>query len=145
MREEARWSYGAGAEDATGEDRRQKLLTIALAWTSARNARDRALGADLFVNPAWDILLELFVDHLRGKRSAVTKVCLSSTAPLTTALRWVTALEAQRLVERVPDAQDRRRTFLLLTPEGIQGMELALEGAAASDARLGLGRMQLAQ
>ncbi len=83
-----------------------------------RNRRRRAevFGDEsLFGEPAWDILLDLFVAGERGKRVAVTSACIGSGVPSTTALRWLNVLEARGLVEREEDNADARRSFVRLT------------------------------
>lgn len=95
---------------------------------SARRRRDRAFGAyaDLLGEPVWDMLLDMYIAHCGGRAESVTSVALAGCAPITTGLRWIYALEERRLIERVPDQTDRRRSFLRLTPAGVSLMEAAL-------------------
>ena len=80
---------------------------------AARRVRDAVFAdATLFGEPAWDMLLDLFAAQGARKRISVTSACLASNVPLTTALRWITVLEAKGLVEREEDEMDARRTFL---------------------------------
>lgn len=118
-------------------------LTIALAWVSARRARDDVFGAPLFFNPAWDILLDLYIAHHQGRISYVSGVCVASSAPTTTVSRWIALLERQGLIERWPDPGDRRKILLDLSAEGFAKMEQALDASAESDRRLGLGRLRV--
>lgn len=124
------------------EDNGPARLTVALAWVAARKARNSVLDGALFADPAWDILLDLYICHAQGSRGTISDACLASGVPATTALRWIRILESRDLVLRERDPNDRRRTFLALSDEGVQKMEQALDGAAASDARLGLGRLR---
>lgn len=80
-----------------------------------RQRRSVMLGAALFADPAWDILLDLFIQAARGRRVAVTAACAAAGVPETTALRYVVALEAAGHIERKPDTTDARRTWLALT------------------------------
>jgi len=83
-----------------------------------RRRRIEAFGDDtLFGEPAWDILLDLFVAGERGKRVAVTSACIGSGVPSTTALRWLNVLELRGMVEREDDNHDARRSFVRLTPK----------------------------
>lgn len=144
MQDGDRAAYGAGAEMGFAkEDKRAMRLTIAIAWVSARRARDRVLGASLFANPAWDVLLDLYINHAEGRRECVSSVCLASSAPPTTVLRWITVLEAQNLIDRSPDPKDKRRALIELSPEGLEKMHIALDASAESDSKLGLGRLRL--
>jgi DNA-binding MarR family transcriptional regulator len=144
MPENPQGAYGAGFEPSSASDATKPArLTIALAWIAARQARDRVLGAALFANPAWDILLDLYVNHSRGRRECVSSICTASSSPATTALRWISVLEAQDLVTRAADPSDKRRALVDLTPEGLRKMEAALDAASDSDAKLGLGRLHI--
>lgn len=117
------------------------LLTIALAWISIRRNRDAIFGSSLFADPAWDMLLDLYVNYVRNKSVSVTSLCLASEVPTTTALRWITVLEGSGLIRRLADPNDRRRSYILLTETGIEKMEAALTKSRSSESRLGLGRL----
>ena len=84
---------------------------------------NRALRAsffdpDFFCDPAWDMLLDLFLQQSMQKRVCVSSLCVASCAPSTTALRWIRALEDAGLVERSRDPADGRRIFIRLTAVG---------------------------
>ncbi|MEJ5979658.1 hypothetical protein WG901_23600 [Novosphingobium sp. PS1R-30] len=116
--------------------------TIALAWIAARKARDRVFASPLFHNPAWDILLELYV-HRTSSKTCVFQVCAGSSSPPTTVLRWIGVLQSEGLIERCRDEKDRRRSLLKLSLLGLTKMEEALDAATEGDRRLGLGRLRL--
>lgn len=80
------------------------------------------MPAGLFGEPAWDVLLDLFVATEQNRDISVSSACLASCVPQTTALRWIGLLEKRGLVTRMDDALDHRRTFLRLTPKGYQLM-----------------------
>lgn len=88
-----------------------------------RRARDQFFDGDLFADPAWDILLELYAAELGQRRISVSNVCVSASVPATTALRWINHLESKDLVRRKPDPLDGRRVFLSLSGSGIAAME----------------------
>lgn len=96
----------------------------AKAEIEARAARSRFFKASLFSDPAWDILLELFAAEQEGRRVSISAAGLTAGIPLTTALRWINALEREDLVERAADPTDARRTFLKLTENGRRSMTL---------------------
>lgn len=118
-------------------------MTVALAWIGARKARDRVFRSSLFQNPAWDILLDVYVHSGSGKESCVNDVCIASSAPATTVLRWIGVLVEEDLLERERDQGDRRRTIVRLSPLGLRLIEETLDAATESDAKLGLGRLQI--
>ena len=78
---------------------------------------------DLFGEPAWDMLLDLFIAGLEGKRVPVTSACIGACVPTTTALRWLSLIEERGLVIREPDPSDARRAHVRLSPEAMRRME----------------------
>ena len=88
-----------------------------------RRNRDRFFEAELFADPAWDILLELFAANLGQQRVSVTSLCIGASVPSTTALRWIKLLESKGLISRQGDPMDGRRFFVSLTCEGLGRME----------------------
>ena len=96
---------------------------------AARRRRQQVFGdrADLFGEPAWDMLLDLYIALHEDKPVTVSNACLSSGAATTTGLRWVATLAERGLVERIPDPKDGRRYFVRLTAEASALVERALE------------------
>lgn len=88
-----------------------------------RRNRDRFFDAELFADPAWDILLELYAAELGQLRISVGSVCNGSSVPPTTALRWINLLERKGLIQRRADPRDARRVFLSLSSSALQAME----------------------
>jgi DNA-binding MarR family transcriptional regulator len=87
-----------------------------------RRRRARHLPVRLLGEPAWDIMLDLFVAGGRGQAVSVSNACLAADAPASTALRWLQHLQAEGLVERLPDATDARRHYVRLTDQGVAQM-----------------------
>lgn len=85
---------------------------------AARKARERFLPADLFADPAWDVLLDLYLAKLRQERRSISDACVASGVAASTALRWLSHLEQAGLVRRSPDKLDGRRTWIELTDSG---------------------------
>lgn len=88
---------------------------LAAAIYRNRRARARHFDADLFFDPGWDMLLELFVAGAEGRRVSVKEACAAACCPLTTGLRWLALLEERGLVIKLPDGDDRRRTYISLS------------------------------
>lgn len=84
-----------------------------------RRSRDRFFGAELFADPAWDILLELFAAEMGQRRMSVSSLCLGAAVPPTTALRWIKTLEEKGMIRRTADPMDGRRVFVSLSDEAI--------------------------
>jgi DNA-binding MarR family transcriptional regulator len=94
----------------------------------ARAQRGLFLNQALFSDPAWDILLDLFVAECEGRRRTVSTVGLAGKVPATTALRWINVLEREGLVSREDDPRDGRRQFLELTHAGLSAMTCYFQG-----------------
>lgn len=94
---------------------------------SARRRRDALFTSDLFADPAWDMLLELYALYLEQKRVSVSSLCIAAYVPATTALRWVAKLEEEKLAVRTEDRTDGRRTWIELSADGIERMERYFE------------------
>ncbi|QEA14995.1 MarR family transcriptional regulator [Novosphingobium ginsenosidimutans] len=109
-----------------------RLRNIAREEYRRRRSRGDYFDEYLFAEPAWDILLDLYVAHVDEIRISVTSACLASSSPSTTALRWVAILEGQGLVKRTGDKADQRRTWVALTDLGVQKMTNYLRGKLAS-------------
>lgn len=127
--------------DAGSGNRTPSRRITAVAWVNARRARDRAFGPDLFSDPAWDMLLDLYINSHRPQPTCVSDLFHASSSPPTTIIRWLTTLENRGLVRRQPDLRDRRRLNVSLTDLGKAQMEDALDLAVESDRHLGLGRL----
>ena len=84
----------------------------------SRRARARYFDKNLFGEPIWDMLLDIFVHQSSGLPVLVKTLCLASDVPETTALRYIALLVETGLIARKNDERDRRRTFLSLTPSG---------------------------
>lgn len=94
------------------------LGRLAETLTGLRRLRKSHFDQDLFAEPAWDILLDLYAQRARGRRVDVTSVCHASGVPQTTALRWLTLLEERNSITRAHDPSDGRRVFVGLSGHG---------------------------
>ena len=89
----------------------------AQAIMNERARRSEYFPAELFGEPAWDILLELYAAQAAQPRQTSPQIAKEATFPTTTTLRWLKALDAVGFVDRQPDPLDGRRVFLSLTPK----------------------------
>ena len=89
---------------------------------SNRARRMEHFRANLFGEPAWDMLLELYASAIEQRRISITSLCIASGVPATTALRWISVLERERLVERRNDPLDGRRAYMSLSTKGLDAM-----------------------
>jgi DNA-binding MarR family transcriptional regulator len=111
--------------DALDEAARRALFTDMARATYARRRKRTAIFADseLFGEPAWDILLDLYIAHGEHKPVSVSSACIGSAVPPTTGLRWLGVLAEQGLIVREHDANDQRRVLVRLTPKAIEAMD----------------------
>jgi len=93
-----------------------------------RRQRRRYFPVELFAEPAWDLLLDLFQARLEGKMITVTSACIAADVPPTTALRWLGVLEQHGLIERSRNLSDQRSTWVRLTDSGMTAMVQYTEG-----------------
>lgn len=91
------------------------VLAAAAEACAARRRLYALFGRRLFCDPSWDILLELFVSTLEGRKVTVSTACMAACAPTTTALRHIAYLVQEGLVVRRPHPADARSTYLELT------------------------------
>lgn len=94
----------------------------------ARRLRSQFFPADLFADPAWDMLLDLMTARLEGRGVAVSSLCIASEVPPTTALRWINTMTEANLFTRVADSKDGRRVFIELTDVAERAMAAYLAG-----------------
>jgi hypothetical protein len=95
----------------------------------ARRLRDQFFHSEIFADPAWDMLLDLFAARLEKRRVAVSSLCIAAAVPSTTALRWIKSLCDQGLFIRIADVEDGRRVFIELSDGAAAAMENYLRAA----------------
>lgn len=83
-----------------------------------RRKRDEYFPSELFADPGWDIMLDLYAAHYEGEAVSVSSLCIAASVPQTTALRWINMMTNDGWLVRRDDPTDRRRTYLKLSDEG---------------------------
>jgi DNA-binding MarR family transcriptional regulator len=110
----------------------QGRLEVARWLYWARGLRSITLSDTMFGEPAWDVLLDLYIQEKSGFRSSVTSACIGSRAPHTTALRHITALCKSGWIVRIADETDKRRFWLALTPTALKKLDGHFDTLATS-------------
>jgi DNA repair protein RadC len=88
-----------------------------------RLLRRQLMGAqELFGEPAWEILLDVFVHECEGKPLAITSTCATAGIPMSSGLRLIQKLCEAGLLRRFPDPFDGRRCFVRLQPAALDRM-----------------------
>ena len=101
--------------------------TVAERLIAERRARRSFFAPDLFHEPAWDMLLALFIANEDGRILNVKALVASSDAPVTTSQRWIDHLHKLRLIDRFGDPDDRRRVEISLSDAGLTAIKRYLD------------------
>lgn len=83
--------------------------------------------SDLFGEPAWDILLDIFIAQERGIKVPASTACIDLGMPVATSLRWIALIEQRGLIERVSDPDCAERSLLRLTIRARMALQAYLE------------------
>lgn len=83
----------------------------------SRRERARYINSELFCDPAWDMLLDLFRAELAQQRVSVSSLCVAACVPATTALRYLKTMVDRGMIVRRADQRDGRRIFVELSPD----------------------------
>jgi len=102
------------------------LADMAAKILKGQRGRAKYFEDDIFGDPAWHMLLDLFVHTVRHTRVSVTSLCIAADVPPTTALRWTTVLEKRELILRTPFEEDKRSYSIDLTDKGLKLMRRCL-------------------
>lgn len=97
----------------------------------ARRLRARYFPVDLFADPAWDMLLDLFEAEITNRRVPVSSLCIAAAVPATTALRWLKAMVDRGIFIRRADPLDGRRVFVELAPDTSRALRRYFAGLEA--------------
>lgn len=96
-------------------------LVMRAEWEYAASGRRLdLLGGTLTSEPAWNMLLDLFVSGARKRILSVSALTIGSRVAPATALRYLKLLVEADLVERQFDELDGRRVHVRLTSAGWQ-------------------------
>lgn len=80
-----------------------------------RRRRRNFLPAELFGEPGWDILLDLFAAKLQNRNISVSSSCIAADVPPTTALRWIKMMEQIGIIDRSINSSDMRVSWVKLS------------------------------
>jgi hypothetical protein len=136
---------GLSGEGPTTEGKDTPPSTAACA-TFARiivaNYRERAqfFPPDLFVDPAWNLTLDLYISRVEDKKISVSSALIATGIPSTTALRLLERLVDLRFVVKTPDDIDRRRIYVSLSEAAFGAVTRHLGGAIGRTGKLPLLR-----
>jgi DNA-binding MarR family transcriptional regulator len=101
---------------------RETLIKCARRAIAERNKRIEVFGKAMFREPAWDMLLILYVEQNR-LRFTIGRLANAAGASATTALRWLEYLESQGMIRRYANPTDRRSFFVGIADRGVQALD----------------------
>lgn len=111
-----------GQQDPSQDTQDDDLAEYAERIYQERRRRTRHFPAHLFAEPAWDILLDLFVNGIRHRAISITSACIAGGIPATTGLRWLGVLEKEGILVREMSEEDARVTLVRLSDHGMDMM-----------------------
>jgi len=100
-----------------GEYPPEALLERAETILRVRSARERIFSRAICGEPAFDLLLGLYL-RSGEKEVSLTSLAKPSGVPYSSAMRWIRYLVGKGYVERTESKSDRRVTCVQLTPAG---------------------------
>ena len=114
-------------EGASASIEQAALASLARTLIWEFDARELYFSDDLFSDPAWLMMLDLFAREADGIKTTVSSAAIAARVPATTALRWLNVLESRHLIERRRLDGDRRKSSVHLTPRARAGVERWLQ------------------
>ncbi len=110
-------SFANASADAVEEARRLFRL---------RRMRDQAFGPGLFGEPAWDLLLDLYIAASEPRPLSVIAAAIAASTA-TDDVRWLNLMEEHGLVERVNNEIEMSRAIVALSVAAFEQMTRLLE------------------
>ena len=87
-----------------------------------RKMRNNNINSTIFLNPSWDILVELCYARMTRKPEYVSSIVRAGGTPPTTGLRHLGRLQKMGYVEREKQIHDKRRTIIRISDEAFNIM-----------------------
>lgn len=128
----------AAIADSEARPERQSLADFTTAMLAARSRRNETIGAEIFHDPAWDMMLNLLAAAHENRPVSVTSLCNAAGVPSSTALRHIEHLGQLGLVERTPDPDNDCGALIRATAPAVERMTKVV--ARARDAAFGAER-----
>ena len=97
-----------------------------------RQARSRLFPASMFSDPAWDMLIALYI---ADQAPAAADLARSISASVTTAMRWIEILEAHKFIVREQSPTDRRAHTIRLSEQARNNLDSLLSEAVGKWSR----------
>lgn len=82
--------------------------------------------------PAWDILLDLYLAALEGRRTCVWQSCVAANIPVSSAHRKIGGLIAKGFVERGDTMSDKRLVSIRLSAQSMELLDDLMDRLACT-------------
>jgi DNA-binding MarR family transcriptional regulator len=92
------------------------LAAMAERLYQERRRRDDYFPSGLFGEPAWDLILALFIAREEGRRLTIAEAYEAAAVKPAAGRRLIARLERTGMVARSSGQEDRRKRFVQLTP-----------------------------
>ncbi len=103
------------------EKLQQIAVNAAIHFYQSRRARENLCPAEnIFGEPAWDILLDLYIRQSHGETVNVRAAAIRCGASPATTLRWFSVLAKAGFVILDSEMSDNHQTIFRLSPEGYE-------------------------
>lgn len=100
-----------------------QMLRAAKQTLERRRLREAEFRPTFFGEPAWEMLLELYIRDSSGASTTTAHLQAGSGSPPSTVLRWLQQLERENLVIRYAHPVDHGTDFVELTDEARDSLE----------------------
>jgi DNA-binding MarR family transcriptional regulator len=106
-----------------GEIAKHRLISVARASLSVRRRRSEYLHRAMLGEPAYDMLLGLYVAEADGQSPTAARLADLAGVAQSSALRWIEYLIAKELVVRERHPSHKRASILQLSDKGRAALE----------------------
>ena len=107
----------ASASDLIHDAPDAQILRNAEITSRRRLLRKQLLGDSAqFGEPAWDILLDLFIHETKGQHLSMSALCVTAGIPTSSAMKLIQRMCDDGLLFRSPDLSDGRRSLVNISP-----------------------------
>lgn len=124
----------AGGQEPTSRD---ELILRARIVLNSRRRRTQYFNRAMFGEPAWEVLLALYITELSEGPQSIGRIADWIRAPLTTVARWIDYLEKERLISREAHPNDKRVIVIRLSEKGRELMDAYLDAMPWAPAEQG--------
>ncbi len=111
------WAMFFRSNSSRSDDDDATALRNAETTMRRRILRDQLLGAsDHFGEPAWEILLDLFIHETKGQPLSMSALCVTAKIPTSSAMKLIQRMCDDGILERSQDIADGRRSLINIAP-----------------------------